>query len=106
MAVIEALALVLAGLAGVILGTLYFGGLWWTVCNGLSSPRPALWFAGSLVLRMSVVLAGLYLVSAGRWQRLLVCLAGFVVARLMVTNLTRPPRGEPGPAAREAGHAP
>ena len=50
----ETLGLALALVAGVLLGAFFFGGLWWTVRKGVSSERPALWFFGSLLLRMSV----------------------------------------------------
>ena len=76
-------------LAGAILGTIFFGGLWWTIRRGVSSQQPALWFLGSLLARMSVALAGFYFVSGGHWERLVSCLLGFVTARLAVTRLTR-----------------
>ena len=85
----ETLALILAAAAGLALGAIFFGGLWWTVRNGISSPRPALWFLVSSLLRMIIALAGFYFVSAGRWQRLLLCLLGFFIARLLVTWMTR-----------------
>jgi len=87
----EALWLVLATVTGVGLGMVFFGGLWWTLKKGLSSRRPALWFTGSLLVRMALALAGFYLVSDGHWQRLLLCLSGFLVARVVTTWLTRPP---------------
>ncbi len=102
----ETLRLVPVLVTGVLLGAIFFGGLWWTVRKGVSSQRPALWFFGSLLLRMSVTLAGFYFVAGGHWDRLLVCLLGFVTARLVVARLTRPPvqpRNEP---AQEACHAP
>ena len=55
----DPMTLLLAGGAGVLLGVLFFGGLWWTVQRGLVSRRPALWFVGSFLLRTSVVLAGI-----------------------------------------------
>ena len=88
----ETLSLVLALVAGVLLGAMFFGGLWWTVRKGVSSKQPALWFFGSLLLRTSIALAGFYFVAGGHWERLLVCLLGFVMARLIVTRLTRPRR--------------
>lgn len=96
----EPLTLALAWLAGSGLGAVFFGGLWWTVRKGVSANQPALWFLGSLLVRMGIALAGFYVVSGGHPDRLLACLAGFVVARPVVTWLTqtRP--------AREAGHAP
>ena len=86
----ETLHLMLALVTGVLLGAIFFGGLWWTVQKGVSSKQPALWFFGSLLLRTSITLAGFYFVARGHWERLLVCLLGFIVARLIVTWLTRP----------------
>ena len=102
----ETLTLVLAWVAGGTLGAIFFGGLWWTVRKGVSSKRPALWFFGSLLLRMSVALAGFYFVSGGHWERLLLCLLGFVMARLVVTWLTRPSEETQTRQAQEASHAP
>ena len=93
--------------AGILMGALFFGGLWWSVQKGLSSRQPALWFLGSALIRMSVTLVGFYLVGRGRWDRLLLCLLGFLIA-----HLRRPPdspgrsssnpvsaRGQPGGSA-------
>jgi F1F0 ATPase subunit 2 len=71
---------------GVFLGIVYFGGLWWTIRKGLSSPQPALWFFCSLLARMGIALLGFYFVSDGRWENLLACLIGFIFARLLVTH--------------------
>ena len=56
-------ALALAFSTGTLLGVFFFGGLWWTVHKGVMSDRPALWFLGSLVLRISLTLAGFYVVA-------------------------------------------
>jgi F1F0 ATPase subunit 2 len=118
----------LAWMAGLVLGAVFYGGLWWTVQKGLSSPQPAVWFLGSFLVRTGMVLAGFYVVSGGRGDRLLACFLGFLLARVVVTRLTRSsvsprresprssvsPRrlesgfGETGlrePDAKEAGHA-
>ena len=97
--------LLLSWFSGLGLGALFFGGLWWTVRNRLSSPRPAAWFVGSWLLRTSVAVAGLVLVGAGHWQRLLLCMAGFIAARVAVTRWTRNPDERPC-GAPEAGDAP
>jgi F1F0 ATPase subunit 2 len=89
MTMLESLALALALLAGAGLGVIFFGGLWVTIRRGVSSERPALLFLSSLLLRMSIALAGFYFVSGGHWERLLMCLLGFVMARFAVTWLTR-----------------
>jgi F1F0 ATPase subunit 2 len=100
----ETLTLILAWGAGLVLGAIFFGGLWWTVRKGVSSERPALWFLGSLLLRTSITLSGFYFVSRGDWQRLLVCLLGFVMARLVATRLTRVTE-QPTHLPQGAGHA-
>ena len=86
----EPLSLAFALAAGAVLGAMFYGGLWWTVRRGVSSRRPALLFIGSLLLRMGLALTGLFFVAAGQWQRLLLCLLGFVLARIVVIRLTRP----------------
>ena len=102
----EALSLAPALATGVLLGVMFFGGLWWTVRKSVSFRQPALFFFCSLLLRMSIALAGFYFVSGGHWERLLVCLVGFVLARLMVTRLTGPPVEHRNSPAKEVVHAP
>ena len=102
----ELVTLSLALMAGLLLGAMFFGGLWWTVQKGVSAKQPALWFFVSLLLRMSIALAGFYFVSGGHWERLLVSLFGFVIARFMVRRLTVPPVEHHSGPAKEIGHAP
>ena len=99
-------SLLLALVAGLVLGAIFFGGLWWTVRKGISSKSPAFWFLGSMLLRMSIVLIGFYFVGRGDWQRLVVCLLGFIIARLIVMRLTRTPIEHSNSAVKEVGHAP
>lgn len=100
----ETVRLLLAGLAGGVLGTIFFGGLWWTVQKGLRAQNPARWFLFSLLLRMAITLGGFFLVAAGDWKRLLLCLLGFITVRIIVTRRTR--GATPGSLAVRAGHAP
>ncbi|QDU98930.1 N-ATPase subunit AtpR [Lignipirellula cremea] len=91
--------------AGVLLGAMFFGGLWWTIRKGLTSRHPAAWFLGSQLLRMSVALTGFYLVAGGHWERLLVCLVGFLIARFAVARLTRSSGDTQSQLAKEASDA-
>ncbi len=102
----DPLSMIMAGAAGAALGGVFFGGLWWTVRKGVLSPHPVLWFLGSLLVRMSIVLVGFYFVGGGQWERLLVCLLGFGMARFVVMWLTRPSHENPGTTTKEASHAP
>lgn len=45
--------LALAWVAGMALGAMFYGGLWWTVRKGIRSQRPALWFLVSLLVRVA-----------------------------------------------------
>jgi F1F0 ATPase subunit 2 len=85
----ESLPVILAFVMGGLLGTFFYGGLWWTIQKGVSSKQPALLFTGSLAVRTLIALAGFYFVSRGNWHRLLGCLVGFVIARILVTWFTR-----------------
>jgi F1F0 ATPase subunit 2 len=102
----EPLSLASALVAGVLLGAIFLCGLWWTVRQGLLSKRVARWFLGSLLLRMGIALAGFYLVSDGHWEQLLLCLLGFVMARLVGTWLMQPSGENCPPKTPEGSHAP
>ena len=100
----ETLRLVLALVTGVLLGVLFFGGLWWTIRKAITSRQPARWLLCGKLLRTSITLAGFYFVSGGRWTSLLTCLVGFVLGRLLVMRRARlddRPKG----LAREVSHA-
>ena len=94
----ELIILAAALVTGVLLGAIFFGGLWWTVRKGVTAKSPALWFLGSSLLRMSIILAGFYFVARGDWKKLLLCLVGFLIARVVVLRLTR--------SNKETTHAP
>ena len=102
----EFLSLAPALAAGLLFGLFFFGGLWWTVVRGVSSQQPAFWCFGSMLLRMSVTLEGFYLVGRENWERWLLCLLGFVLARLVVNWLIRPSVEHDNSRAPEARYAP
>jgi F1F0 ATPase subunit 2 len=102
----EYLQLTLVFLAGLMLGGVFFGGLWWTVQKGFASPRPALWFLGSLLVRTGVVLGGFYVFGAGDWQRFSSCLLGFMLARFFVSKFLNRQFQPPQALKTGASHAP
>ena len=77
----EGFPLGLALLAGVGLGLFYFGGLWLTVQQLLTIRRPVALLLVSYMGRIGVTLLGFYVVAGGHWERLLVCLLGFLIIR-------------------------
>jgi F1F0 ATPase subunit 2 len=71
--------------AGLLLGGLYFAGLWWTVQRMRVAGSPFNLYFGSLIARLVLVLAAFYgILTIGGWTQLLASLFGFVVARLLL----------------------
>ena len=95
---------ILAFIVGLLLGTIFFGGLWFTVRKLVTSKRPALWFLGSFILRVSITLIGFYYISSGSWQRLLICVAGFITARYSVIYFTKSNKEKHGLLKKEVSH--
>ena len=85
----EMLPIVLAVFAGALAGLVFFGGLWLTVRRLPTTRRPGLWMIGGSLLRFAVALGIFYFVGRDHLDRLLACLGGFIVARVMVTRFTR-----------------
>jgi len=85
----EILYRILVFIAGLVLGTLFFGGLWLTVKKTVASKTPALWVFGSFIFRVSITMLGFYYIASGNWQRLVICLLGFTMARFGVVRLTK-----------------
>jgi len=52
---------------------------------------------------MAVAVTGFYLVSHGDWRKLVACLAGFLIARVTVTQLIRLPSGKNTRLLQEGG---
>lgn len=79
---------VLAGAfaAGAVLGLLYFLGLWLTVRQIVRRRLAPLWLPLSLMVRLGLLVGGMYWVGAGDWQRFVAALAGIFVARLLTTR--------------------
>ena len=88
---IEIKMILLTLVTGFLLGGFFFGGLWWTTKRALPSKSPALWFLASLFIRMGVTITVFYFISKDHWERALICLVGFIVARMIVMRLTDVP---------------
>jgi F1F0 ATPase subunit 2 len=72
---------------GMVLGAVFFGGLWWTVSRGLTSRTPGVWFGLSTLGRMASIFASFYFLARGGPSRVLACLLGLLIARVMVTRI-------------------
>lgn len=74
---------------GMILGLVFFGGLWWTIQKGMRSRMPALWFGLSLFVRIGITLGGFYLLTRGHLLNFAFCLPGFFVMKMLIVHFTR-----------------
>lgn len=81
-------SIVAAVCAGILLGGLYFGGLWWTVGRMPHVRHPLNLYFGGLIVRLAIVLVAFYgALSYFGWPQLVAALAGFVAARLLLIRL-------------------
>jgi F1F0 ATPase subunit 2 len=99
----ETSILIMALLAGVLLGMIFYGGLWWTVRRSVSPKSSNVWLIGSFPFRAIIAVGGFYLVSRGNWRSLLACLLGFLIARIAVTRLLRAPHEQKSRCVRGTG---
>ena len=80
--------IILRLLAGVLMGSFYFGGLWYTVRGMAGVRHPALLVAGSFSLRTLVVLAALVPLIGSRWENAAAAMVGFFIGRKVVELCT------------------
>ena len=71
---------------GMSLGLFYFGGLWLTVRRIGKVNHQALLMVSSFFIRNLLVVAGFYPIVLQGWQPTLICLAGFITIRLILTR--------------------
>ena len=100
----DVLMLFLVFTAGVLLGVVFFGGLWWTILRGVASPRPALWFFCGFLVRMAFLLTAFYYLSGGNWIRLILLGAGVLIGRGLVLRWTKS-TGKKSSPEQEVFHA-
>ena len=77
--------------AGVVLGTFYFGTLWLVVRRLDRLAWPAVWLGLTAILRLAVVLAFLTVVVGTRWEWLAAALIGFLAVRVVLMRRLGPP---------------
>ncbi len=78
-------------LIGIVLGGIFFGGLYWTVQRLDGIQNPSALFLVSFVVRMAILVAGLYYVSGSGYQAVLLTLLGILVIRyIMIFVINKP----------------
>lgn len=69
--------------AGLFLGTLFYGGLWFTVKKCVKTKFSSMLFLISMLLRTLIVAGGFCFLSSGNIYNLLFCFSGFFITRLL-----------------------
>lgn len=72
--------------AGFLLGIFYFYSLWITVRQLPSTQLPVRLFVGSFLGRTVIAVLGFYIIMSGHWERALVSIFGFLLARGMLIH--------------------
>ncbi|MCR6640257.1 MAG: ATP synthase subunit I [Sporocytophaga sp.] len=83
------LIFIICFLGGLFLGAIFYGGLWLTVKYCLPLKNPGIAFLGSFIFRISFSLIGFYYLFDKDWFNLLVCFAGFMLARITITKMVK-----------------
>jgi F1F0 ATPase subunit 2 len=81
--------MIVAFIGGLLLGTIFFGGLWFTVKKLTTSKIPALLVLSSFFFRISITLLGFYFIGLGDWKKLVACMIGFIIARFVIIHFTK-----------------
>lgn len=90
----DPVGLTLAFLAGMALAGASMAVLWHSVRRLRTAHSPGLALLGAAALRLAAVMGLFYLVMDVRWERLLACLAGFMLVRVAVSRRAHPAEGE------------
>jgi F1F0 ATPase subunit 2 len=76
---------VLAFGAGMILGLLFFGGLYITIQKIETAKNPALIMILSFMIRMAVLVVAFYFIAQSGYKEVLFALAGVIITRFVMT---------------------
>jgi F1F0 ATPase subunit 2 len=75
---------------GFLLGIFYFANLWLTVRQIPTTPWPFRLILLSFMSRITITILGLYLIMDGNWERVLIALLGFLLARSILMYYWQP----------------
>lgn len=97
------LSLAAALLAGAAAGSLFFGGLWWTIVRQIEARAAGLSFLVSYLLRTMAVLALLALATRWKPDLMVGWLISFTAARMLILRIMGPERAAAPAASAGAG---
>ena len=69
---------------GIILGIVFFGGLYLTIGKLQEAKNPSVLFLLSFILRMVILLGGIYFLSRGGYKEVLFALLGILLVKFVM----------------------
>lgn len=75
--------------SGIILGLVFFGGLYYTTQKLPSAKMPGLIMIASISLRMIILIGGLYFIYSGDLIRLLIGIVGVFISKYIVIRFVK-----------------
>ena len=76
--------MVISFLIGLLLGILYFGGLYYSTKKFNKVKRPALFMILSFIIRMGILLIGFYYLAKIDYRNVLIGLVGVILVRVIM----------------------
>ncbi len=76
--------MIIAFIVGILVGSLFFGGLYLTVKKLTSLKYPALFMILSLIVRLVILAGGIYLIMDGGIKNVLSAMAGIILVRFVM----------------------
>lgn len=76
--------MIVAFIVGILVGSLFFGGLYLTVKKLTSLKYPALFMMLSLIVRLVILAGGIYLIMDGGIKNVLSAMAGIILVRFVM----------------------
>jgi len=74
---------------GIILGLIFFGGLYYTTQKLPKAKKPALLMFSSITIRMIILVGGLYLIFSNEISRLLIAILGVFISKYIVVKYVK-----------------
>lgn len=71
-------------IGGIFLGIIFFGGLYWSVNKLTKVKRPAFLMIISALVRMSILIGGIYFIAGDDIKKILSILGGVVLVKIIM----------------------
>lgn len=89
--------MIVSFLIGLILGIIYFGGLYYSTKKFTKVKRPALFMVLSFIIRMGILVVGFYYLTKTDYKNVLIALVGVILTRFIIIFKVKDPKSNSVP---------